>query len=421
MSDHAGETLVAGAACKDITPTQEGLWLAGHSPPRKTRGVRDPLCVRTLYFSDGHTSVSMSCLDLVGLRKFHVDQIRKRVAGGLPGEEILIFTTHTHDAPDTIGYWGKRRWGFLPVESGINPEYMEQVQSQTCACIQAARESAVPVKVSAACVAAPGDLTRNVRREGFKEDNVYILWFRDSRDRTVAVLSNYPCHPEMLGRDNLQVSAEFLTDLHRFVESRFGGVSVFFQQALGGMVTGGVSRDDESFDRPKGEPIIRHLGETLGEVIVRSLEQKPEPLAHNGRIRFTQREFSVPFKNWRFHLAARRGIIPTVPEEVRERRLVTETSLVEFGPVRMVTVPGEALPELGFQIQAILNCPFPFVLCMGCDELGYILPFRYVRNRNYRYENSMSVSPDLADLLLDQIRGMVWAEPRDQGKERGQT
>ena len=233
----------------------------------------------------------------------------------------------------------------------------------------------------------------------------------------MAVLSNYPCHPEMLGHDNLEVSAEFLTDLHRFVEARFGGVSVFFQQALGGMVTGGVSRDDGSFHRPRGEPFIRHLGESLGGVIVNALDQNPEPLAHNGGIRFTREEFPVPLENWRFRLAARRGIIPARPEEVRAHRLVTETSLVELGPVRMVTVPGEALPELGFQIQAILNCPFPFVLCMGCDELGYILPRGYVRDRNYRYENSMSVSPDLADLLLDRIREMVRRADRIQAQK----
>ena len=66
--------------------------------------------------------------------------------------------------------------------------------------------------------------------------------------------------------------------------------------------------------------------------------------------------------------------------------------------------------DLGVQLRAILNCPYPFVLCMGCDELGYILPRRYASNRNYEYENSMSVGPDTADIMLDQIRRMVREE-----------
>jgi len=406
-------TLIAGAACMDITPERTGLWLAGHARPRRAAGVRDPLRVRSLFLSDGGESVSLSCLDLVGLRKVHVDRIRHRVRGPGGGDRALVFTTHTHDAPDTIGYWGPRVLGIFPVRSGIDAAYMERVQSQTAACIRAARDRAAPVRVFAARAAVPSGLTRNVRREGFKEDVAGVLQFRDERERTVAVLTNYPCHPEMLGHDGVQVSAEFLTDLHRTVESRLGGVSIFFQHALGGMVTGGVCRDDGSFDPRRGEPFIAYLGESLGAAVLRALEEGPEPVDPGEGIRFRRQEFFVPLKNRKLRLAARMRLIPAHPDEIRKMRIRTETSLLEFGPVRMVSVPGEALPELGFQIQAVLNCPCPFVLCMGSDELGYILPRRYAGNRNYAYENSMSVGPETADLLLDRIREM--AEPEEAG------
>jgi hypothetical protein len=413
MGENGNGSLVAGAACLDITPGRPGLWLAGHARPRRAAGVRDPLCVRTLYLSDGKESVSLSCLDLVGLRKIHVDQIRERIPEPADRRGALIFTTHTHDAPDTIGYWGRRILGDVPVRSGIDAAYMERVQSQTAACIREARAGAVPVRAFASCAEAPRELTRNVRREGFKEDLVHVVQFFDKRDRTVAVLSNYPCHPEMLGRDSLQVSAEFLTDLHRTVESRVGGVSIFIQGALGGMVTGGVSRDDGSFDPRRGEPFITYLGETLGAVILRALEENPEPVEPGDGVRFRRREFFVPLKNRKLLLAARLRLIPAHREEIKLRRLRTETALLEIGPVRMVTVPGEALPELGFQIKAALNCRYPFVLCMGSDELGYILPRRYARNRNYEYENSMSVGPDTADILLGQIRCMAEGDVTD--------
>lgn len=409
MADPEVQTLLAGAACRDITPAQNGLWLAGHDRTRKSRGIRDPLCVRTLYLSDGRVAVSLSCLDLVGLRKIHVDQIRRRVTS-VPPERNLIFTTHTHDAPDTIGYWGPRLAGVFPLRTGIDPAYLERVQSETAACIEEAREGAVPARVAAACAEAPADLTRNVRRPGFKEDRVLILHFRDLEGRTIATASNYPCHPEMLGHDNLEVSAEFPTDLHRVVEARLGGVSVFFQQALGGMVTGGAARDDGSFDRRRGEPFIRFLGETLGTLIVEALEGQAEPLRLPEGIRFQRREFRFPLENRKLRLAARLGLIPAHPEELQAGALTTETSLLEFGPVRLVTVPGEALPELGFHIQAILNCRYPFVLCLGCDELGYILPARYRKDPAYRYENSMSAGPELADILLEHIRQMTRRE-----------
>jgi len=156
------------------------------------------------------------------------------------------------------------------------------------------------------------------------------------------------------------------------------------------------------------EASVEFLGSSLGELIVSALEQDPEPLSPDVGLRFVHREFGVPVKRRKLLLAARLGLLPGTGEEIRSRKLMTETSLLEFGPVRMVTVPGEALPELGFHIQAILNCPYPFVLCMGCDELGYILPRRYVKERGYAYERSMCVSQDLSDILLEQIRHMTW-------------
>jgi len=375
--------------------------------------------VRSLFLSDGRRSVSLTCLDLVGLRKIHVDEIRRRIPEPAERDGALVFTTHTHDAPDTIGYWGPRLLGAVPTRSGIDPDYMERVLSQTVACIERARQAAVPVRIVAAGARVPRPLTRNVRREGFKEDEIRVLQLRDVQGRSVAVLSNYPCHPEMLGHDGRRVSAEFVTDLHRVVEARFGGVTIFFQHALGGMVTGGVSRDDGSFDPARGEPFIAVLGQTLGEAVVRALESEPEPVDPGAVIRFRRREFRVPVRNRKFLLAARLGLMPAYPEEIRGRYLRTEASLLGFGPVRMVTVPGEALPELGFQLRAMLNRPHPFVLCMGCDELGYILPRRYAGHRNYVYENSMSVGPDTADILLDRIRWMLEQDaPADEEPAR---
>jgi hypothetical protein len=390
----------------DITPARDGLWLGGHGKTRRSRGVRDPLCVRSLYLSQANVSVSLSCLDLIGLRKVHVDQIRERLTETLPSEGNLVFTTHTHDAPDTLGYWGRRLLGLVPLGSGIDPAYMEHVQTRTADCIRAAKERAVPVRAFAGREDAPKDLTRNLRREGYKEDRVLVLLLRDETGHTVAVLSNYPCHPQVLGRDNQRVSAEFLTDLHKKVESRLGGVSIFIQNALGGMVTGGIPEGRGKADLKEKERFIEYLGRTLGEIVVKALEENAEPLPGSQGLRFTRREFAVPLRNRKMLLAARRGFLPATPEEIRTRQLTTETSLIELGPVRMVTLPGEALPELGFHIQNILDCPYPFVLCMGCDELGYILPRDYARNPGYRYENSMSVSPDLAELLLEQIQSL---------------
>ena len=408
MTSLPSRSFLVGTAKRDITPLTDGLWLAGHSRTRKSRGVREPLSVRTLYLSDGKVELSLSSLDLVGLRKIHVDEIRSRVEGIFPAGRVLVFATHTHSGPDTVGYWGPRLLGVVPLRSGIDGEYLERVRSQAVSTIEEARQRAVPVRAFAACKEMSPDLTRNLRRDRFKEDNIYVLHFQDERGNTVAVLSNYPCHPEMLGSGNLRVSADFVADLHRIVEAELGGLSIFLQQALGGMVTGKAFRQETSLPAPDREAAAKELGHALGKGILEAIRSRSRPIAPLSPLRFERREFTVPLKNRKLWIGCRLGLLPSAAEDLRRRIVRTETSWIEFGPVRMATVPGEPLPEVGFRIQAILNCPYPFVLALGCDELGYILPRQCAGRKVYRYENSMSLGPDLTEKLLEEIRKMAW-------------
>lgn len=403
LKSDSGQLLRAGAAIRDITPLRDGLPLAGHGQNRTATGVRDPLHVRTLYLSSSGVEISLSVLDLVGLRRVHVDGIRDRLKGVCHPESALIFCTHTHSGPDTVGMWGPRLLGLWPKGPTIDPQYLERVQAQTAACIQEARERAVAAYMKVGCVEMPRNLTRNVRRSGFKEDNLSVLHFEDPGGRTLAVLANYPCHPELLGSGNRRVSADFPAALHRVVEGELGGVSLFIQHALGGLVTGGELALDGAEPRTR-EAAADRVGEMLGRAVVEAVRLRSGPVEPLEPLRFARREFIVPVRNRRIWFAARRGLFPLDPQERASRAVRTEIALIQKGPVRMVTLPGEPLPEIGFQVQAILNCRYPFLLCLGSDELGYILPERYAGLRRYRYENVMSLGPAMTVRLLREIR-----------------
>ncbi len=408
MQNDGGQSFRAGAAIRDITPLRDGMPLAGHRRRRVAAGVRDPLHVRTLFLSSGGVEISLSVLDLIGLRRVHVDGIRSRLKDVCSPGGVLVFCTHTHSAPDTIGLWGPTLLGLWLKGPAVDPQYIEHVQSQTAACIREARERAVPASMKVGCVEMPRNLTQNVRRPGFKEDNLTVVHFADAEGRTLAVLSNYPCHPELLGSDNLRVSADFPAALHRVVEGELGGVSLFFQHALGGLVTGGELALDGAKSRA-GDAAADRMGEALGRGIVEAVRLRSSPVEPREPLRFARREFSVPALNRRLWLAARRGRFPLDAQERAGRTVRTEVALLQRGPVRMVTLPGEALPEIGFHVQAILNCRYPILLCLGSDELGYILPERYAGLRNYRYENAMSLGPALTARLLEEIRVLASA------------
>lgn len=403
MKDDSEQLLRAGAAIRDITPLRDGMPLAGHGRDRAAAGVRDPLQVRTLYLFSAGVEISLSVLDLIGLRRVHVEGIRSRLKEICPPEGILIFCTHTHSAPDTIGLWGPRFLGLWPKGPPVDVQYLEQVQSETAACIREARERAVPAAMKVGCMEMPRNLTRNVRRPGFKEDNLSVLHLEDAEGCTVAVLSNYPCHPELLGSGNRRVSADFLAALHRVVEGELGGVSLFVQNALGGLVTGGELALGGA-GQGTGDAAADRMGETLGRGIVEIVRLRSDPVDPQEPLRFVRREFSVPVLNRSMWIAAKRGLFPLDPQELASGTVRTEVALAQRGPVRMVTLPGEALPEVGFHVQAILNCRYPFLLCLGSDELGYILPERYQGLRRYRYENAMSLGQAMTARLLEEIR-----------------
>jgi len=51
----------------------------------------------------------------------------------------------------------------------------------------------------------------------------------------------------------------------------------------------------------------------------------------------------------------------------------TEMALLELGPARFLSVPGEPHPEVLAKLSDMLGCPYDFVLAMAQDEVGYIV------------------------------------------------
>ena len=91
----------AGSGVVDITPPQ-GLELGGYPHyPRYNTGAHDPLYAGCLYLSNGETEIAIVTLDLLFFSKVHVQSVRARVqqAAGIPAENIMISTIHTHSGP----------------------------------------------------------------------------------------------------------------------------------------------------------------------------------------------------------------------------------------------------------------------------------------------------------------------------------
>jgi len=397
--------LTAGAAKVEITPTRMGLRLGGHAVNRVAAGVRDPLYARALALSAGDAPLVLVALDLIGLMRGYVEKIRDRVPD-LDRRRIWICCTHTHDSPDTIGFWGPMIHE-IPLRCGLDGPYMEFLQEQVSGVISKAVRNLKPARLAAASIKTPSNgLSRNVRQEGYKDDEIQVMHLRDSRESTLALAYHYACHPEFLGHYNRMISAEWPGVTSRLLEQKFGGVALCLQNALGGMVTGAVSRDDGAFDPVVGQPFVSQLGCAIADYVELALKKKSRVVEVNV-IRTSQADFTLEVANRLFRIAARMKVFPPWMLENDRRSVRTEVNIARLGELTLATVPGEALPAVGFEIKKLLNSPFPWVVNLANDELGYLAPKSYFNDPCYEYECSMSVNPEAAPRIIEELRALM--------------
>ncbi|MBM4370431.1 MAG: hypothetical protein FJ098_02170 [Deltaproteobacteria bacterium] len=393
--------LTAGAATADITPDLgHTVYLAGFAPDRRATGIRHPLEAGALVLRQGQEAVALVTADLVGLLRPDVEAIRRRVTR-VPPERVLVCSTHTHAGPDTIGMWGKGALG-IPLCSGVDPEYMERLHAAVADAVDRAAAAAAPVRALAGAFDAPTSWVTNHRRGGARYDRVTILALaRDGEAVPGAVLVNFAAHPEGLWERNTEVSPDYPASLR--TRLRAGGVAIplFFNGPLGGMLTPDIPI---SMDLPGRRKMVDNLGEQLGDRVLQALPGLPALPA--ARVRVARAVESLPNRNWRFRLGSRLGVFQ---RDLSTGGVETEMNLVELGPLRLLTVPGEPLPELGHRLAEALDAPLPAVLALGNDELGYILPEELTGRREYRYERSMTLSPELGPWALRTARSLAAA------------
>jgi len=297
-----------------------------------------------------------------------------------------------------------------------------------------------------------------------KDPFLFVLQaVRPSDGTAIATLVNWTDHPETLNRKNTLITADYPHWICETLERRYGGTAVFVNGALGKVSTLGkeVSLLDPETGQPAEDGSFRKpelLGTMIGDLAERALEHA-EKIAP-GTLAFHSSVFFLPLANDRFRMAEAAGVFRgrkplytsgKLDTSVSERDvngqnvrlagghdLQTEVDYVQLragpGPVaEFVTVPGEAFPEvvnggavrypgadfpdapLETPLRAMLKSRYQFVIGLGNDELGYIIPKAEWDERPPWLNNSPkpfygeinSPGPDTAAAISDALAGLV--------------
>lgn len=391
-----------GVASVKITPKKKGLYLGGWGENRAFTKVHDDIYARAIVFQRGDTTAVWVSLDLVGLLGPDVDDIKSRVEG-VPAGNIVICSTHVHSAPDTIGLWG-------PDEKtpGVDPEYVEFVKSRTASAIKQALRNARVARVKLVSAKAPPRCAKNHRDEKLIDPEMTILEAVDPAGEPIAVVVNWACHPECLDKHNLELTSDYVHWLRRVVEGQVGGTCLFFNGALGGMVSPDIS--EHSFKEAE------RVGTTVGKAVVAALEDAEGPL--RPQLAFRSQRIRLRVEGQRLYEAVKAGLI--VPYRGLSRRWVeADVAVMWLGPSVWMTMPGEPLPTVGLRAKSLANADYKFLVSLANNELGYILPKEFWGMELYDYEMSMSLGPETADTCLQALKTLLAEAPEWAGGRKG--
>lgn len=444
----------------------QAVWMAGFQNSRPAMEVHDDLWARAVALRQGDTTVAVVALDLVGFFNGHILQIREdAAAAGVDVDHIIVTSTHVHEGPDTMGLWGRDTF-----ESGVNDEYMAYVRAQTVEAVRQAVAGLEPVTLSANAIdtAAPfGDKgTRNTIRDSrdpvIVDELLYVAQLKGSSGATVATLLNWGNHPEALSDENNALTSDFVHYIRDAVENGVhydsydvdgvGGVAVFLNGTVGGLMTPlgvhvtdgeGNEWSESNWDKAGA------IGKVIGELALDALSDA-QPVS-NPALAVRMAQVYLPIDNFGFQTMFQAGVLVRETyhwdpdQNISEDNLpeiLTEMDVLDLGPIRMLTVPGELFPEVAIggydgsrvnttedefidagnpnppdlsqapaapYLKDRMGAQYNWILGLGNDELGYIVPaydFKVDEALPYieeaegdHYEETNSLGPQTAPLL----------------------
>src|SRR5262249_54689419 len=398
----------------------DGIYLAGFGHNRPATGKHDDLWARALVLEAGPTKIAIVSLDLIGYYSranyYGLAEIQKLVDRKLGITDILITSTHDHEAPDTIGAWGNSM-----LSHGKYPKYPRFIDRAVARAITIAAGRTTPARIKLGRTdpsQSPSIAGLQTRTHGrppdFFDEELRVMQFVGSegslRDSVIATLINWNTHPESMESQNTLITSDFPDAVRRSVEQKYGGTAVYISGDLGAVeIIGdsnikrtdrtrfdgkdfparpGSTRPPYTFDRT--EAIGRDIAVAVGDAVDHAGWSSSE-------LSIKKAELSTPMDNAAYLFLASKGDLDTMAGAGLgdQPRIQTFVYDIKLGDAEIVTVPGELLPEVFYGVerhhradcrQADTGRPkevdvrgrmtgkFKFIFGLCPDEFGYIVP-----------------------------------------------
>lgn len=412
-----GETVITPGLGAELTGF--GFYLR-----RRAEEVLDDLKVRVLSLSEASGRLLLISCDLIGLSVDFSDRVRRRLARrqGIPLDNILLASTHTHSGPVT-----QRLLGLGRMDSGFLGHLQEAIEEA----VRRARADEEEAHFGFHSEAIE-PIGFNRRQRNFGEIDPWLKTALFQRAKGKVFLLNYACHPVTLGPSRA-ISADWpgatLTEIEKrgnrglVVQGFCGDIDpvCYLNRRLGG------TKDD-----------IALMGTILASraiKAVRFISEVAEPLlaAREKRIRLPlrvfpgdqwNREIEAALRRTRDFPGARRAVEAWARRMRKHHAAYRRSPWIDnvpvqglsIGSLRILALPGEAFCGLGLRLRR----RWPALLTVGYanGNIGY-LPTRqaFADSEDYAcyvaplFYAGFPFSPDVESTLLEASREVLSSLP----------
>lgn len=385
----------AGIAVRVVTPDPLLPVSGGMGPSKPAKEKAGELNVRALVLADDATKVAIVSADFLGFPAALGNRVRALVKG-IPPENILIGATHTHSAPDAYGFPDGKGG------TAADLKYLDSVCARMAEAINEALAKLQPASLRIASGDAKGKIAYNYYADRLYDPRCHVIQAIGADGKAFATLLNYAVHPEVIGSSQGICSPDLVGPLYDRLLEKGGGVGIFMNSAQGGMVTADnrLPEGKEARDWAECVRIGNQLADEALRIVMKSPEQKSPQLLCEART------ISFPIDSPQL-----RAVMASSPLGLGSKgatNATTQFNLLNIGNAQILTVPGEALPNIGFYLKRNMRGEHNLLFGLCNDAFGYILTrVDWSSFKTYDYVSRTCLGEKTGEILIEEALRFV--------------
>ncbi len=272
-----------------------------------------------------------------------------------------------------------------------------------------------PASLKIATGEARGKIAFNYYAPELYDRRMSVIQALDPQGKAIATVVNYAIHPEVLGNKVGVLSPDLIGPLCETIEAEVGGTALFMNGAQGGMVTAdnrepnptGTIPSGDSAEARSWEECLR-IGRLMASEAQRILQDAP--LQSDPTLFCDSIDVRFPVHSdlmWAVIIGS-----PLKYPHEDDRSIRARVNLVNLGDAQILTIPGEALPNIGFYLKRKMRGRHNLLFGLTNEAFGYILTkVDFKSFPRYDYVSRTSLGEMTGEILIEKSIEFVNRSP----------